>query len=67
MFVGPGSGRCYVFYDLYKMKRQACVEMVNFQFLIANPSQMLLLPCLKGMGKHRNYLSFPRTDSSKTA
>lgn len=67
MAAGLGSGPCYGFYDLSKMKKQACVATVDFQFLIANPSQMLLLPCLKGECKPGISLVFPGTDSSKTA
>ena len=50
-----------------KIKRQACVVMVDYQFLIANPFQMLLLACLKGVRKTGIILVFPGTDSSKAA
>lgn len=60
MLVGPGSAQCDVFYDPSKMQRQACAVMGGFQGLIANPSQVLLLPGLKGVCKHRNCLSFSR-------
>lgn len=46
------------------MKRQACVAKVDLQFLIANPSQMLLGPCRNECCKHRDDLCFPGTDAT---